>query len=57
MTHRKMQAHEISALVDDDVPDSFITHMTFDEHPFEVVKYEIQPAKNKLLIHVKAEEA
>jgi hypothetical protein len=31
----------------------FYTQMSFDEWPFEVYKYEIDPIKNKLIIKVR----
>lgn len=50
--NEKMCAHEISALVSD-FTGEFHNRMTFDEHPFEVYKYEINPAKKKLIIFAK----
>lgn len=49
---QSMEAREIAKLVS---PDSgeFLTSMTFDELPFEVYKYEIDPIKNTLTIRVR----
>ena len=47
-----MSPQEISALISND-RNGFHTHMTFDEHPFVICKYEIDPAKNQLLIVAK----
>lgn len=32
---------------------SFVTEMTFDEWPFEIIKYEIDPSKNTLVIRAR----
>lgn len=44
-----MKAHEIVKIVSPQ-SDSFAKSMTFDEWPFEVYKYEIDPIKNLLTI-------
>lgn len=47
-----MESHEIEKIID---PQSgvFLTKMTFDEHSFEISKYEIRPAESQLIIWVK----
>lgn len=49
---KKMRPQEIAALISDD-GDGFQTRMTFDEHPFEISKYEIDPKGNKLTLVVR----
>jgi hypothetical protein len=48
----RMQAHEIEKLVSSE-SGVFIRDMTFDEYPFEVYKYEIDPIKNMLTIRAR----
>ena len=49
---RTMQAEEIARLV---LPDSgeFMKSMLFDDWPFEIMKYVIEPQKNTLTIHAR----
>jgi len=49
---RKMSPQEISVLISNDGT-KFHTRMTFDDWPFAIRKYEIDPAKNKLTIVVR----
>lgn len=47
-----MEATELSKLVD---PESgeFLKAMSFDEWPFEILKYEVDPVRNRLIITAK----
>ncbi len=47
-----MQAEEFKHFISDDRQE-FMKSLTFDEHPFEVAKYEIEPIKNRLTLHVR----
>lgn len=47
---RKMNPEEITQLIHNG---KFYTQMSFDEWPFEIYKYEIDPIKNKLIIKVR----
>ena len=49
---RKMHPNELSALISNDQM-GFHTCMTFDEHPFAIRKYEIDPKKNRLTLFVR----
>lgn len=49
---RKATAQEITKLINSETG-AFHVAMTFDEHLFEVYKYEIDPAKKKLIIRVR----
>ena len=44
---REMQAHEIIGIVSHD-KENFLTRMTFDEHSYEIYKYDIDPI-NKVM--------
>ncbi len=46
---RKMAPREVSVLIANDGL-GFHSHMTFDDWPFAINKYEIDPAKNQLTI-------
>lgn len=46
---KKMKPQELEALVATEGV-GFHQRMTFDEHPFAIQKYEIDPIKNKLII-------
>ena len=46
---RKMKPNEITALISTN-GNSFHAQMTFDDWPFVITKYEIEPALNKLTI-------
>lgn len=48
----KISASEIEKIINPD-NGKFYTKMTFDEHLFEVTKYEINPIDKKITIHVK----
>ena len=52
VAERTMHAEEIARLVS---PDSgeFMKSMSFDEWPFEILKYVIEPQKNTLTIHAR----
>ena len=52
ISSRKMRAKEISVLISPD-GNGFHTQMTFDDWPFVITKYEIEPAENKLTIFAK----
>jgi hypothetical protein len=52
MPNSTMEPIEIIKLVSAD-KESFIRNMTFDEWPFEVYKYEIDPIKNIVTIHAR----
>lgn len=47
---RNMDPEEITQIIHNG---KFYTQMSFDEWPFEVYKYEIDPIKNKLIIKVR----
>jgi len=49
ISSRKMRPKEISALVSMNGK-GFHTRMTFDDWPFVITKYEIEPESNKLII-------
>lgn len=53
IANQKMSAHEISQLIAAD-EQGFLTTMTFDEHLYEIEKYEIFPRKNLLRITAKS---
>lgn len=46
---RKMRPKEVAALISTNGK-GFHTQMTFDDWPFVITKYEIEPAANKLTI-------
>jgi len=46
---KKMKPQELAALVAVDSA-GFLPRMTFDDHPYAIRKYEIDPVKNKLTI-------
>lgn len=46
---RKMSPQEVSILISKNGM-GFHTHMTFDDWPFAIQKYEINPVKNQLTI-------
>lgn len=50
---KKMSPQEIAVLISDDGL-GFHSRMTFDDSPFAIRKYEIDPAKNQLTIFVRA---
>lgn len=52
MPNRKMAPSEIAALVADGGT-RFVDRMTFDDWPFSISKYEIDPANNRLTIFAK----
>lgn len=52
ITTKKMSPQEISALISKDGK-GFYTRMTFDDCPFAIRKYEIDPENNQLTIVVK----
>ncbi len=49
VSNRKMSPKEISVLISPDGR-GFHTQMTFDDWPFAITKYEIDPAENKLTL-------
>jgi hypothetical protein len=49
---QRMEPSEISQIISPDNGE-FLTTMTFDEWPFEVYKYEIDPIKNTLTIRAR----
>lgn len=49
ISSRKMRPKEIAALISTNGK-GFHTEMTFDDWPFLITKYEIEPALNKLTI-------
>jgi ectoine hydroxylase-related dioxygenase (phytanoyl-CoA dioxygenase family) len=49
IAERNMQPSEVSRLVAQG-QDVFLSRMAFDEWPFEVIKYELDPHKNVLTI-------
>ena len=52
ISSRKMSPKEISVLISPDGK-GFHTQLTFDDWPFVITKYEINPAENKLTIFVR----
>ena len=52
ISNRKMSPREISVLISPQGK-GFHTQMTFDDWPFVITKYEIEPAENKLTIFAK----
>lgn len=48
----KIKPEEILKIVSQD-GEGFCKKMSFDEHPYEIYKYEIDPLKNKLVIYAK----
>lgn len=52
VSHRRMRAEEVLRLVDSE-HDGFVTRMSFDEIPFEIAKYEIDPVHKRLTIHAR----
>lgn len=52
VANRAMQPDEIRRILSPETGE-FLRLMTFDEWPFEVYKYEIEPIKNKLTIHAR----
>jgi hypothetical protein len=49
ISNRKMRPNEIAALISTNGK-GFHSKMTFDDWPFAVTKYEIDPARNQLTI-------
>ena len=56
VAERSMHPTEIAKLIKNDRK-GFMQHMDFDEHPFEVLRYVIDPHKNLLTIEVKKGES
>lgn len=48
---RRMKPQEICKILDD--KGSFVENMTFDEHPFLIEKFEIDPKRKRLVIFAK----
>lgn len=49
VAHQYMKPSEIIKLVSDE-GEGFVTNMNFDDWPFQVVRYELDPIKNSLII-------
>ena len=47
-----MNPREITKLISP-IDGQFFSEMTFDDHPFEIYKYEINPLKKTLTIHAR----
>lgn len=56
ISNRKITANNIIDLINP-TSDNFYTKMTFDEHLYEVYKYEIDPIRMKLTIKVRKAKA
>ncbi|MDY0275719.1 MAG: hypothetical protein RBR42_09850 [Desulfomicrobium sp.] len=52
ITSMKMNPIEITKLISP-INGQFFSEMTFDDYPFEVYKYKINPLKKTLTIHVR----
>jgi hypothetical protein len=52
VSDRTMYPREIEAIVSSD-DDSFLKRMTFDDWPFEIYRYEIDPLKNVMTIRAR----
>lgn len=52
VTNQSMKPNEIIRILSPETGE-FVTLMSFDEWPFEVYKYEIDPIKNLLTIHAR----
>ena len=50
---KRMHPDEIRKLVSWD-SNGFLLRMTFDDHAYEIDKYEIDPIKNRLTIHARS---
>lgn len=50
IAQQRFDSEEILSLIDPSTG-TFFTEMTFDDHPFRIEKYEIDPVKKALTIH------